>query len=142
MHKKAFDGIFVHETRLQTHNKWDYTSSSPCYMREERSLAKKTFSCKTWKIFYDSLNFLRISFPYYIYIIFGFKLQHKRNGTWNWNKCEHWSWSSLFFWEKTRTTNKSLKNNFQCSPWIKLPISYIALTTECFWKNMSCYKVV
>ena len=75
-------------------------SSLPCYVRKEK-LGRGNFLCKTWKIFYDSLNFLRISFPFYIYIIFGFKLQHKRNGTWNWNKCEHWTRYSLVFQENS-----------------------------------------
>lgn len=77
-------------------------------MWEKRSLAKKVF-CKTWKIFYDSLNFLRISFPDYICIIFWLQAttQKKQN-----MKLKQ-MWELMLFLsrvsKKVLTTNKSLK---------------------------------
>ena len=117
MHKKAFDGIFVHETRLQTHYKWDYTHfcSLSCYVRKEK-LGRGNFLCKTWKIFYDSLNFLRISFPNYIYIIFWLRgiTQKKRNM----KLKQMWTLNSLF-------SRVSRKLSRPTSLWKKKTISHI-----------------
>ena len=68
-------------------------SSLPCYVRKEK-LGRGNFLCKTWKIFYDSLNFLRISFPNYIYIIFWLRgiTQKKRNM----KLKQMWTLNSLF----------------------------------------------
>ena len=82
-------------------------SSLPCYVRKEK-LGKGNFLCKTWKIFYDSLNFLRISFPNYIYNFLA-----ARNNT---KETEHEIETNvnielviLSCFKKTLTTNKSLK---------------------------------
>ena len=90
-------------------------SSLPCYVRKEK-LGRGNFLCKTWKIFYDSLNFLRISFPNYIYIIFWLRgiTQKKRNM----KLKQMWTLNSLF-------SRVSRKLSRPTSLWKKKTISHI-----------------